>query len=225
MKTGQDLVNLAKTKIGSKYRLGILVPKDNSNYEGAFDCAEFVIWCYYQLTSKLYGCTNNKGNPHTADAYTGYIDRDAHSIGKIVTIQEANSTPGALLLRVATNGEIGHVVICEGLESKTIEAHSTLTGVIEDTTQNRRWDYGLLLPELDYSRSKITTSIFLPSTYRWTSPMMINEGVGKIQKALNSTMEYSLLIDNKFGSITYLAVKSFQKAHNLVVDGEVGIKT
>ena len=62
MPTGNDLLKLAETRIGEKY-FNVLVPKDNPNWHGPWDCAEFASWVVYQKAKKLYGCTDNKGNP------------------------------------------------------------------------------------------------------------------------------------------------------------------
>ena len=70
MKTGQDCLNLAQTKIGQKYVFGVDVPTNNPNWDGPWDCAEFVTWVVYQVSGKLYGCVDNH-NPANCDAYTG----------------------------------------------------------------------------------------------------------------------------------------------------------
>src|SRR5690242_11918658 len=97
--TGQQLVDFGKTRIGDSYIFGVLVPKNNSNYHGPWDCAEFVAWLIFQLSKELYGCENNSGNPATANAFTGFFNRDAKSLGNIITVTQASATPGAFLLR------------------------------------------------------------------------------------------------------------------------------
>lgn len=97
--TGDALVQLAKTRLGQKYILGAQVPKDNPNWNGPWDCAEFTSWVFYQVTHQLYGCNNDHGNPSTAAAFTGYWKRDAESIGAIITLEQAARTPGAFVLR------------------------------------------------------------------------------------------------------------------------------
>ena len=75
MPTGQDFLKKGAPHIGEKYVLGALAPKGNCSWKGPWDCAEFISWCVYQVTGKLYGCNNNHGNPDKADAYTGYWQR------------------------------------------------------------------------------------------------------------------------------------------------------
>ena len=99
--TGQQLVDLGKTRIGEPYIFGALAPKDNSNYHGPWDCAEFASWLVFQTSGKLYGCENNVGNPAKANAFTGFFNRDSQNLGIIISIEKACSTPGAFLFRLA----------------------------------------------------------------------------------------------------------------------------
>ena len=50
------------------------------------------------------------------------------------------------------------------------------------------------------------------------------EAVKKLQQILNSK-GYKLSVDGNFGPATEAAVKAYQKANHLEVDGEVGEKT
>ena len=223
--TGQQILDTAKPHIGEPYILGTLVPKNNAGWKGPWDCAEFVSWVVYQVSGKLYGCNNNLGNPATADAYTGFWRDNAESIGKIISIEEAIKTPGAAILRAAATGTIGHIVISTG-HGGTVEAHSHADGVIASVVSGRRWDYGILVPWIDYAPLQETTYVPPAYTiYRYTSPMMISPVVGKIQKALTDAGFDTKGIDNVFGQNTLKAVEAFQAAKDLVVDGEVGKDT
>ncbi len=142
---GNDLLQLALNHVGEKYQLGIEVPKDNANWSGPWDCAEFTSWVVFQVSGLLYGCFNDFGNPATADAYTGYWDRDAAVLGNIIPIDEAGRTPGAALLRRPPPGGIGHVVFSDGTGG-TVEAHSKADGVIRGQVGGRHWDMGILVP-------------------------------------------------------------------------------
>ena len=72
MASGNDLLALAESRIREKY-VNVLVPKDNPNWHGPWDCAEFASWAVYQKVSKLYGCIDNSGNPATTEAYSGAL--------------------------------------------------------------------------------------------------------------------------------------------------------
>ena len=92
--TGSAILQIALQHVGEKYVLGIQVPKDNPNWKGPWDCAEFVSWSVFQAASVLYGCDKDSGVPASADAYTGYWERDSLSLGRIISLDEAARTPG-----------------------------------------------------------------------------------------------------------------------------------
>ncbi|MDB5229678.1 MAG: hypothetical protein JWN76_483 [Chitinophagaceae bacterium] len=225
MPTGKQLLQLANQHKGEKYVFGTLVPKNASQWKGPWDCAEFVSWVVYQLSTQLYGCVNDNGNPASADSYTGYWKRDADQLGKIITVEEAAQTQGAAILRCAANGVIGHIVISDG-KGGTIEANSTRTGVINSVVSRRRWDIGVLIPWIDYT-TKDMVEIADPTEaiYRFTTPLMHGPKIKKIQSALKGLGYHPGKIDGYYGSQTFTAVKSLQVKKGLVADGEVGHKT
>ena len=61
--TGEQLLALASRHVGEKYVFGALAPKNNQNWKGPWDCAEFASWLVFQTSNSLYGCGNNEGNP------------------------------------------------------------------------------------------------------------------------------------------------------------------
>lgn len=223
--TGQQLFDLGKKHIGEKYVLGTLVPKSNASWKGPWDCAEFASWLAFQATGALYGCHNDVGNPASQDAYTGYWHRDAQTKGKIVTLDKAARTPGAAILRVPATGLMGHIVISDG-KGGTVEAHSTKKGLITSTLSNRRWDYGILIPGVDYAALP-PVQVNPPDhvIYRYTHPVMVSPVIGRIQKALKAAGYDPKGTDNIFGPDTMNAVLAFQEAKGLVVDGEAGPDT
>lgn len=99
MSTATQLIALAETRLGEKY-VNVRVPKDNSNWHGPWDCAEFASWLVYQTTGKLYGCTDNTDNPALSEAYSGAWVRDAKNGTLLPSSEdEATSTPGVFLIR------------------------------------------------------------------------------------------------------------------------------
>ena len=223
--TGEDILQLASQHIGEKYVLGVLVPKDNNNWEGPWDCAEFASWATFQASAKLYGCDRDYGDPATADAFTGYWDRDAKTLGQIVSLDQASSTAGAFVLRIPAPGATGHIVISDG-KGGTVEAHSSNDGVVALSLANRRWDMGILIPGIQYTQG--TVNPVTPPVgviYRLTSPMMRGEQVLKIQQALQAAGCSPGALDGEFGPHTSAAVVAFQLQHNLASDGEVGPAT
>lgn len=216
----ENILDLAATRVGEAYILGSMVPKDDVDYHGPWDCAEFCSWLIYQVSAKLYGCVNDAGNPATADAYTGFWKRDADKLGDTVPIEVAAKTPGAFLLRYSGPGVTGHVVMSDG-KGGTLEAHSHKDGVIRSKVSGRRWDIGILIPWLTYDHAAISVPVEAPKAtiYRWTTPMMTGEVIKEIQTKLGQGA------DGIFGSKTFYAVKQFQNKMGLVSDGEVGPET
>lgn len=213
---GRYILAFAKLFIGFKYILGVKVPKNAENYTGAFDCAEFVAYCIYKTFGFLYGCdTANVLKAATTDAYTGFFANDAKKRGIIIPVEQAARTPGALLLRVSSSSnQIGHIVISQG-NGKTVEAHSTKYGVIESKVDGRRWDYGILLPGVEYEYCIPVATKAPAKVYRLKNPMMKDGFISKIQKALG------VQIDGFYGKDTEAAVVVFQRKSGLIPDGEV----
>ncbi len=96
--SGAGMLKRAREHIGEKY-VNVQVPKDDANYKGPWDCAEFVSWLIYQEAHIIYGCTDDSDPPAKADAYTGAFKVDAARLGKMVSVNEAASTVGGILLR------------------------------------------------------------------------------------------------------------------------------
>ena len=217
--SGNDIVSLAFKHIGEKYVFGAQVPKNVKDYKGPWDCAEFASWLVYQITDKIYGCVNDNVDPAKADAYTGSWDRDAHSLGSIISKEAAASTPGAFILRLP-NGGTGHIVISDG-KGGTIEAASTNTGVVASKVEGRRWDYGVLPPGINYTGEVLNKiSILGPSAiYAIGQPNLNVDKVKEIQKTVG------IEADGKYGPATAAAVYVYQQAHGLIADGEVGPDT
>lgn len=220
---GKEIIKLAKKHIGEKYVLGIIAPKDQAEYKGPFDCAEFCSYIVFQLTGRLYGCANDNGNPRGADAYSGFWGRDAEVLGTQITINEAYQTEGAAVYRKAGDGLIGHIVFSDG-KGGTVEANSTKTGVIASKLTNRRWDFGILVPWIKYTQNNIADVDVINKKpkdviYRLTFPYMVDPFIKNIQKKLK------IKADGVFGPNTFNAVKTYQIMNGLVPDGEVGPKT
>lgn len=221
--TGADVVALARTRIGEKY-VNVLVPKDDANWHGPWDCAEFASWLVYQVAGVLYGCTDDTANPATADAYTGAWKTDASTKGRMVSVSEAAGTPGAFLLRYPpAPGEMGHIAVSDG-QGGTIEAAGSSTGVVAGKVSGRRWDTGVLPPGIDYTTG--SHSVAGPSTiYAVGQPNMAAAKIKEIQTALAAHGFTPGEIDGEFGTNTALAAAAFQRAQGLIADGEVGPDT
>lgn len=228
--TANEMIDLLKSKKGQVYVFGAVAPKNDADYKGPWDCAEFASWGIYQGTGKLFGCDDNDKDPKKADAYTGYFGRDVNAgLLKKISIDEAKRTVGAFLLRLAAGGKIGHIAPCQG-NGRTIEAASTKLGVRELDVDGRRWDYGFVVPELSGGGVEAVGGVDVVSPYaapagvilRLTDPMMRHPLVAVLGEKLKILGLYTKKVDDIYGEGMFKAVCEFQVSMGLVVDGEAG---
>ncbi|HKE56772.1 MAG TPA: peptidoglycan-binding domain-containing protein [Pyrinomonadaceae bacterium] len=223
MTTGKEMVTLAISRVGQKYE-NVLVPKNNANWHGPWDCAEFMSWLVFQSSGILYGCLDDNAPPPQADAYTGAWRRDSANLGKRITVDRAAAIEGAFVLRFPPGpGMMGHVAISKG-QGGTVEAKSHVAGVVEDKIDGRRWDTGVLIPGVTYDDTVPSIPV--------TPGRVIHMGgtndpniVRSIQNALAIKNIDPGPIDGKYGPLTTAAVAAFQQREGLLVDGEVGPET
>jgi hypothetical protein len=220
---GSELVALAAQHIGEKYVFGVLVPKDNGNWKGPWDCAEFASWCVFQASGRLYGCTNHDLGPAaSADAFTGAWHDDSQQLGNMVSVLRAARTAGAAVLRNPQPGATGHIVISDG-KGGTIEAMGAASGVRRGSLDGRRWDTGVLVPWIDYDEA--STGAIPAPVQSLLKLGDAGEDVRQLQQQLAAAGLSPGEIDGVFGPHTQAAVVSFQLQQGLVPDGEVGPQT
>lgn len=225
MVTGHDLLRVAATKIGQRYVFGAFAPKNDPNYQGPWDCAEFGSWVIFQVTGRLFGCnTQDPAKAARADAYTGWYERDAMAMGRIISAPDGIRVPGAILLLKPKTGAIGHCVFSTG-DGGTIEAQNPRKGVIRSRATGRLWDYGIVLNFVQYTRSEAPAPTLPPIVYRITTPLMQGRGVADIQRALLAKGYRIGIADGLYGPKTHLGVVAFQKNNGLTADGMVGQAT
>jgi len=225
MASGDDIYATALTRKGQAYIEGTLVPKNDPNWSGPWDCAELCSWAVYQVAAIIYGCTDDTAAPPVADAYSGAWKDDAQAKGVVISIQDAAGTPGAMVLRAPTAQLGGHIVVSDG-QGGTIEAKGKAWGVVQDTLNNRRWDFGILVPGVTYSNPvPVQVTPIGYTVYRYMQPMMNSPKVGEIQQALTNAGFDTGGVDDIFGTNTLNAVIAFQTANGLTPDGEVGPAT
>src|SRR2546422_8889437 len=106
---GERILQLGRRHIGESYILGSLAPKNNPQWRGPWDCAEFASWLVFQAAQVLYGCGSDSSDPASADAYTGYWTRDAERLGGRISVEQAAQTPGAAVLRRPPPRAGGHI--------------------------------------------------------------------------------------------------------------------
>lgn len=226
MATGKDLLDLVETRLGEKY-VNVLVPKNNPQWHGPWDCAELASWAVYQKVTKLYGCEDNSGNPATAEAYSGYWVRDSKDGTLNVTNQAtANIIAGIILVRKPPVGKtMGHIAISDG-RGGTVEAAGKGLGVRRGKIEGRLWHYCVKIPELIYSSSGVNVKpLALPFLLELRNPNMNGAIVESVQHALKDAGFNPGKIDGLYGPLTVAAVYAFQKSRRLVADGVVGPRT
>lgn len=225
MSDGSRLHDLARTRLGQDYR-NVLVPKNNPDWKGPWDCAEFASWLVYQIGGKLYGCTDDAGDPALTEAYTGAWQSDANRLGRKVAVSEATRTRGAFLLRFPpAPGSMGHIVVSDG-QGGTVEAMGRNYGVCEGRVSGRYWDTGVLIPGFSYDAPSAVTLPDKPVTvYRIGATGMKADVTRQIQTVLKSRGFDPGPIDGEYGALTTAAVAAYQDARGLVVDGQVGPRT
>lgn len=222
--TGAGLLRRAREHIDEKY-VNVLVPKDDPNWKGPWDCAEFMSWLVYQEARILYGCEDDKAKPSKAEAYTGAWQKDVERLGIRVSVDTAVATVGGIVLRYpSAPGAMGHIALCDG-NGGTVEAKGKAFGVVADTVHGRRWDTGVLIPGINYLLGDGISARPPALIYRRNAPNMDKAVILRIQRALASKGFGPEEIDGEFESATVAAVLAFQRSKGLVEDGEVGPDT
>lgn len=217
MSTGTDILNLAAQHIGERYILGAIAPKNNANYKGPWDCAEFVSWCVFQRTGLSVGMRNN-------DAYTGYWKDDIALKCTVISLDSAKNTAGAILLRYP-NRATGHIVFSDG-NGKTIEAMDKNNGVKRGKIDGRHWDVALLLNGVQYDEVENMDSYVPPLiNFRFKNPIMRNPIILVAKQTLRNLGIDPGSLNNEYDQNMEIAVYNFQLTRGLVTDGIMGKKT
>lgn len=225
MPTGMELLALAETRLNEKY-VNVCVPKNNSDWHGPWDCAEFMSWLVYQVGHFLYGCVDNHSNPATVEAYTGAWQGDSLHLGQRVPVAQAAAAAGAILLRFPPSpGSMGHIVVSDG-NGGTVEAMGRAVGVRRGHVDGRAWDTGVFLPGFTYGAARAGLGYRPPAVlYAIGRAGMRQDVVRDIQRALTALGISPGPIDGDYGHNTAAAVAAFQAIKGLVVDGQVGPQT
>lgn len=186
------------------------------------DCSGLVKWALAQLGMKgIYHGSNSQFN------------KNCYKTGKI---EKGVKIPvGALIFTGNAVGAHNHVGVLV-TETCVCEAKGTTAGVVHTPLSNKKWTYWGLISGVDYSyepeKTETKPDISKPAAqpkpekkkHTTLRRGMRGEEVLQMQVLLAKDGS-NLELDGIFGGGTQSAVRSFQKRHNLVVDGIVGPKT
>jgi cell wall-associated NlpC family hydrolase len=205
MATLDDFVVIALTQRGDPYVFGAEASIDDRN-PSAFDCSELSQWAAGRLGIRFADGAQNQ--------------RDAcKRAGTLINVDKGIKERGALLFRIDEGPGNDHVAISLG-DGKTIEARGKAYGVNVFSATGRRWTHAGLIPGLDrgHGGTLVETPGLLQKGDR-------GEEVRRMQRRLQMHGFDPGPADGIFGSRTDAAVRAFQKAKRLEVDGIVGPKT
>lgn len=228
---GRDVIDVGSTRVGQTYVLGAMVPLNNPNWKGPWDCAEFTSWCAYQAYGLIFGAGGVK-DVKKAQPYSGAWYTEAKKNARVISVADALNIPGAYLVKAPPGGgKVGHVAISIGDGDRTLEARGKAYGVgIFGKAASRPWSIGCLLPGVEYDSepsilvpAEIKTAVDLPKDYlALRQPHLKGLPVVALQRALLSKGVNPGPVDGDFGAMTHAAVVSFQAEKGLEVDGIVG---
>lgn len=172
------------------------------------DCSGLFSWAFKQLGGYCYHGSNTM--------YKSYCT----SKGKITS---ATALKPGYALFTGTESDHGHVGLYIG-DGWVIEAANTQDGVIKTKSSAKKWTYWGALKGVEYSDADPAPAVGGSPTLRKGDK---GEAVAEMQGLL-AGLGYDLGkwgIDGDFGSATEKAVRAFQKASGLTVDGIVGPAT
>jgi Cell Wall Hydrolase/Putative peptidoglycan binding domain len=223
---GASILDLAKRHLGQKYRFTPTPNYEDPNWDGPFDCAEYVSYCAFRAYGIPYGVVPDPVNKY--NSYTGYWERDVKDRGIQISWRDALHIPGAILLRFPPGREpppYGHIAISLGDGDSTYEARGREYGVVKYSAGGRSWNTGVLIPGVLYdtpdglgSESLIFKVLRPPAGY---SPIV--ELIE--QKLVELGFLAEAQVNGVYDVVTAQAVSAFQEKKGLVVDGEVGPET
>lgn len=223
--TGDDVCNLARSRVGGRYVLGTSVNKADRN-ASVFDCAELGSWAVYQASGRLFGCADDRGNPTSVDAYTGFWARDARTSRCVLSPDQAAGIRGAILLREPVAGSMGHLAVSDGIGG-TYEAANGEAGVVHWSARGRTWTMGIVVPWLRYRVGPpIDLHAAAAQASIWPTRGESSARVLSLQQALQvHGVPLAGVTPGIYDAATSAAVIAFQRARSLTVDDEVGPST
>ncbi len=199
MATLDDFVSIALSQRGDPYIFGAEASFNDPDPD-AFDCSELCEWA-----SRRCGVRFVDGAQNQRDA--------CRRAGTLIDVDTGRRTRGALLFRIKEGPGGDHVAISLG-DGKTIEARGTAYGVNVFSSGGRPWTHAGFIPGLDRGRANSRQGLISMGDR--------GEDVRWIQRRLQMHEFDPGPADGVFGPRTDAAVRAFQRARKLEVDGIVG---
>ena len=169
------------------------------------DCSGLFVWAYRELGEKIYHGSNT--------IFDKYTTRTGALFGEVEIL------PGTAVFQVS-KGRRTHIGLYVG-DGAVIEARGTRSGVIESDLSE--WDEWGTLSAVDYSDE--AAEVILIDTIKTLRKGDSGLTVQWLQEMLLAAGHELGKADGIFGAKTELAVRAFQRASGLVVDGLAGKKT
>lgn len=186
------------------------------------DCSGLFSWAFKQLGSYMYHGSNTMWNKYCVAK--GELVKGVRDDG-----QELK--PGtAVFTYNKSTGKRGHVGLYIG-NGIVIEAKGTTTGVVKSKLTLAKWVEWGELKYVDFGNAGAVVEPAKPieeQPEKKVYPTLRRGDKGEDVKLLQTLLKADgseLAVDGIFGVGTQSAVRAFQKRHDLVVDGIVGIKT
>ena len=223
-------INYMVSKYGENWKKNADAKKDNY-YNAAMygskwightvaDCSGLFAWAFKQLGGAIAHGSNS------------IYDRYCTKKGKITDSIRKTMLPGTAVFTGDANSH-GHIGLYVG-NNTVIEASGTIAGICTSKLNTSKWTYWGELKNVDYSAQEATEQPSQPVDDKTPTDALPTlkrgmkcEYVTLLQtKLANKGYDLgSYGVDGDFGQATEKAVRAFQKANGLVVDGIVGQKT
>lgn len=179
-----------------------------------FDCSGLGMYFLYNLTHIASGDMTANG-----------------MMGKCQKLDKSQLKRGDWVFRVYKSGKkkgrahhVGYVV---DNDLHVVEDYGKAKGVIKRAFDSKYWNaYGrpkYFKDEIEREEEKVKP--IFNRVLKRTSPTMTGEDVKALQILLNDVNGSGLAVDGRFGPATQKAVREFQKAKGLTIDGKAGKQT
>jgi hypothetical protein len=226
MVTANDVLNVAKSQ------LGYVEGKNNHTKYGAWYgldnapwCAMFVSWCFAQAGQPLPAIQAVKGYAYCPSGVNYFKKIGQYhktpKVGDIVFFDwqaDGVSDHTGLVLEIKNSQQI---ITIEGNTSPSNQSNG---GQVMQRSRMVQHCCGFGRPSYDQS-SKVNNQHLFDGTYlRLRNPNMQGENIKLVQLELKRH-GYLIDADGAFGNQTHAAIKAFQQAKNLEIDGIIGAQT